>query len=103
MQTAADPGVGAGLIVFPDKGGPFPSPSDVPLGFVDAAQNTALDTRLGVGLSLGTPTEDALNGGYGELEAFVPETPLLTRPHPRPTSATSRSIRRSRRPPAICS
>jgi hypothetical protein len=29
-------------------------------------------------LSLGTSTEDALNGGYGELEAFVPKAPLLT-------------------------
>jgi von Willebrand factor type A domain len=78
MKTAADPGVAAGLIIFPDKGGPFPSASDVPLAFVDATQNTALATRLMAGLALGTPTEAALTGGYTELEGFQPKAPLLT-------------------------
>ncbi len=77
MQTAADPGVAAGLIVFPASGGPYPASGDVPLAFVDAKQDAALDTRLMSGLALGTPTESAMQGGYGELETFQPEAPLL--------------------------
>jgi hypothetical protein len=77
MQAAADPGVAAGLIIFPDTGGPYPSAADVPLGFVDAAKNMALTTRLGAGTALGTPTQAAVMGGYGELEAFQPKSPLL--------------------------
>jgi hypothetical protein len=78
MKTAADPGVGAGLIVFPAGGSPYPGSGDVPLGFVDAAQNAALDTRLMTSLVIGTPTEAAMTGGYGELEGFTPKAPLLT-------------------------
>jgi hypothetical protein len=76
MKTAADPGVAAGLIVFPAAGGPFPAAGDVPLGFVDAAQAGALDARLMTALALGTPTNDAMTGGYGELEAFQAKAPL---------------------------
>jgi hypothetical protein len=77
MKAAADPGVAAGLIIFPSTGGPYPSSSDVPLAFVDAAQDAALDTRLMSGLAFLTPTEAALTGGYTELGGFQPKPPLL--------------------------
>jgi hypothetical protein len=84
MSAAADPGVGAGLIVFsdtmdPTKGaGPYPSSADVSVGYVSAAQNTALATRLSGQPMSGTPTETAITGGYGELENFQPKTPLAS-------------------------
>jgi hypothetical protein len=76
MQAAADPSIAAGLILFPDKGGPYPSSADVPVAYVSAAQASALDTRLGAGLALGTPTQAAIQGGYSELETFQPKAPL---------------------------
>jgi hypothetical protein len=82
MSAAADPGVGAGLIVFSDTmdstagAGPYPSPSDVSVAYVSAAQNTALATRLSGQPMSGTPTETALTGGYTELESFTPKSPL---------------------------
>jgi hypothetical protein len=83
MKTQADTGVGVGLIVFSDTkdktnaSGPYPEPGiDVPINFVGAAQQSALDTRLGGQPSRGTPTGTALKGGYGELETYVPLTPL---------------------------
>jgi hypothetical protein len=84
MQTKADPGVGAGLIVFSDSldqtgaSGPYPEPGiDVPIAFVNASQDTALHTRLSGTPSSRTPTHAALTGGYSELEAFTPSSPLL--------------------------
>jgi hypothetical protein len=79
MKTAADPGIAAGLILFPggeSATGPYPTAADVPLAFVSAAQAAALDGRFDAGLALGTPTEAALEGAYGELEAFQPKSPL---------------------------
>jgi hypothetical protein len=76
MQAAADPSIAAGLILFPDKGGPYPSSADVPVAYVSAAQASALNTRLGAGLALGTPTQAAIQGGYTELETFTPKAPL---------------------------
>jgi hypothetical protein len=82
MEKTADPGVGAGLVVFSDTmdstagAGPYPSSADVPLGYVSAAQNTALAARLGGQPMSGTPTQTALNGGYMELEQFTPKAPL---------------------------
>src|SRR6185312_11038933 len=77
MQTAADPGVAAGLIIFPNTTGTYPGTDDVPIAFVSSAQNTALATRLGTQLRLGTPTQGALTGGYTALEDFTPASPLL--------------------------
>ncbi len=83
MQAKADPGVGVGLIVFSDTqdatfgSGPYPeSGVDVPIGFVGAAQTSALDNRLAGGPQAGTPTGTVLQGGYGELEGYTPLTPL---------------------------
>jgi hypothetical protein len=82
MQQTADPGVGAGLIVFSDTmdstagAGPYPASSDIPVSYVSAAQNAALAARLGGQPMSGTPTETALNGGYMELEQFSPKAPL---------------------------
>ncbi len=78
MQSAADPGVAVGLILFPGSGGPYPASADVPIAFVSAAQASALSARLAAGLSLGTPTHAALMGGYSELESFQPMAPLET-------------------------
>jgi hypothetical protein len=56
--------------------GPYPGNSDVSIAFVDAAQPTSLDSRL-CGMPMNsTPTESALIGGYGELEAFQAQAPL---------------------------
>ncbi len=82
MQTKADPGVGVGLIVFSDTldkthaNGPYPSAADVPINFVGAAQDSALNNRLGGQPGSDTPTGTALKGGYGELESYTATTPL---------------------------
>lgn len=83
MQMKADTGVGVGLIVFSDTldkthaKGPYPEPGiDVPINFVGAAQDAALNARLSGKPSGDTPTGTALTGGYGELETYVPMTPL---------------------------
>jgi hypothetical protein len=84
MSAAADPGRAAGLVVFSDTldmstgKGPYPTPADVPMAYVSAAQNTALDQRLSgqPGGGGGTPTETALTGGYGALETFQAKAPL---------------------------
>ena len=83
MNKAADPGIGAGLIVFSDSNdntdgiGPYPEPGiDVPVAFVSASQLSALNGRLSGMPSNGTPTYTAMSGGYKELEAFTPMTPL---------------------------
>ncbi len=84
MKTAADTGVAAGLIVFSDSNdsttgsGPYPGSSDISIAFVDAAQQTSLDNRLSGMPMNSTPTESALTGGYGELEAFQAQAPLQT-------------------------
>jgi von Willebrand factor type A domain len=83
MEMAADPGVAAGLIVFSDSldstagGGPYPSSADVPVAYVSSTQQMSLDGRLMGQPTNGTPTHSALMGGYGELEAFSPMSPLL--------------------------
>jgi hypothetical protein len=82
MEMSADPGVAAGLIVFSDTldpttgTGPYPSSVDVPIGFVSAAQQAALDKRLTGDAQNSTPTHAALTGGYGELDKFVATAPL---------------------------
>ena len=82
MKTKADTGVGVGLIVFSDTldkthaSGPYPSSVDVPINFVGAAQDTALNNRLGGQPGSDTPTGTALKGGYGELETYTPMTPI---------------------------
>ncbi len=82
METAADTGVAAGLVVFSDTNdstmgaGPYPGSSDVSIAFVSAAQQMALDNRLSGMPMNSTPTESALTGGYGELEGFQAQAPL---------------------------
>src|SRR6202035_2405659 len=83
MERQADPGVGVGLIVFSDTYdltfayGPYPEGFDVPVDFVGAAQVVALNTRLSGQPEGDTPTGTALQGGYGELESYVPTASLL--------------------------
>ncbi len=82
MQSAADTGVAAGLIVFSDSndsttgGGPYPSMTDVPVAFVDMAHQSALAMRLSGMPQSGTPTHAALTGGYGDLESYVAKSPV---------------------------
>lgn len=82
MESAADTGIAAGLIVFSDSndsttgGGPYPSMSDVPVAFVDMAHQAALAKRLSGMPQSGTPTHAALTGGYGELEAYQAQSPV---------------------------
>ncbi len=82
METAADTGVAAGLVVFSDTNdstmgaGPYPGSTDVSIAFVSAAQQMALDNRLSGMPRNSTPTESALTGGYGELEGFQAQAPL---------------------------
>ncbi|MGH7438534.1 MAG: vWA domain-containing protein [Polyangiaceae bacterium] len=76
MSMSADNGLAAGLIIFSDTmdstagAGPYPSSADVPLGLVNAAQNTKLAGRLSGNPMSGTPTQTAMTGGYTELESF---------------------------------
>jgi len=82
METAADTGVAAGLVVFSDTNdstmgaGPYPGSSDVSIAFVSAAQQMALDNRLSGMPRSSTPTQSALTGGYGEIEGFQAQAPL---------------------------
>ncbi len=80
-----DTGIGAGLIVFSDTmdqsintgPGPYPEPGiDIPIGYVNAAQDSALDQRMSGSPGSSTPTYNALQGGYGELGSFTPSAPL---------------------------
>ena len=86
MQTSNDPGVGAGLIVFSDSkdpnlntGGGYPSAIDIPVASIDQAQLAKLIGRTAAPdlPQSNTPTGRALAGGYGELAAFQPASPLL--------------------------
>ena len=87
FQMTADPGFGAGLIVFSDSKdgtcggglfgggctGPYPEGAiDVPIAFVDAAHAGALKARISDpnGAKGDTPTGAATSGGWGELEGF---------------------------------
>jgi len=82
MQKAADPGVGAGMIVFSDTNdstmgsGPYPSSADVPIAFIDANQQAALSKRISGSPNNSTPTHAALTGGYTVLEGFQAKAPL---------------------------
>jgi hypothetical protein len=80
-----DPGISAGLIVFADTmdmtlttgPGPYPEPGiDVPMGYVDTTQDTAFNTRLSGMPNSNTPTYWAMQGGYGELESYMPMAPV---------------------------
>ena len=86
MQKKADPGVGAGLIVYSDTsdpnlntGGDYPSKVDVPISFVTQAQLGSLIKRTAppVAPKSNTPTGRALLGAYTELTALMPGAPLL--------------------------
>jgi hypothetical protein len=85
MAAKADPGVGAGLIVFSDSDDPnlnvdgtYPTSRDVPLAFVDQAQLAKLVNRTAppVAPQSNTPTGRALTGGYAELSRLSPGAPL---------------------------
>ncbi len=86
MQKKADPGVGAGLIVYSDTtdpnlntGGDYPSKVDVPISFVSQAQLGSLIKRTAppVAPKSNTPTGRALLGAYTELTSLAPGAPLL--------------------------
>jgi hypothetical protein len=85
MSFENDPGIAAGLIVFADTmdmtlntgPGPYPEPGiDVPMGYVDATQDMGFNTRLSGMPKSNTPTFYAMQGGYGELEAYAPMAPV---------------------------
>jgi hypothetical protein len=85
MSFESDPGIAAGLIVFADTmdmtlntgPGPYPEPGiDVPIGYVDTTQDMAFTTRLSGMPKSNTPTYYALQGGYGELENYMPMSPV---------------------------
>ena len=74
-----------GLIIFADANdmtlntgpGPYPESIDVPIGYVDMNHDNALNTRLTSTMpDHATPTVYAMRGGFGEMEAFTPTTPL---------------------------
>ena len=78
-------GIAAGLLVFSDSmdqttnsgPGPYPEPGiDVPIGYVSATQDTALDQRMSGSPNSNTPTYYALQGGYGELGSYSPAAPV---------------------------
>jgi hypothetical protein len=82
LESAADPGIAAGLIVFSDTtdptggSGPYPSSADVPIAAMSTAHLNLLDQRLSSMPSNVTPTHAALLGGYGELARFAPAATL---------------------------
>jgi hypothetical protein len=83
IQSKADMGLGVGLIVFSDSqdstfgSGPYPETGvDIPIAYVSSTQDTSLSNRLSGMPQAGTPTQAALTGGYGELEAFMAQSPL---------------------------
>jgi len=87
MESKADQGIGAGLIVFSDSTDPnlnvdgtYPTARDVPIAFVDQAHLAKLTERTAppVAPQSNTPTGRALTGGYAELSALQPLPPLLS-------------------------
>lgn len=88
VAAKQDRTVGLGMIVFADKKdptgatdgnyGPYPTSADIPIGYVDAAQASALKERLNTTPSGLTPTQPALEGGYNALRNFKPQAPLQT-------------------------
>ena len=81
---SGDPNVAMGLIVFADEedgtfgSGPYPGPTDVPIAFVDDAQNARLHQRIdGTQPKGGTPTLRALHGAYKTLDGYAPAPPTL--------------------------
>ena len=83
MKTAADPSLGVGMIVFSDTldstngSGPYPSPKDIGIAYVEQGQHDALRARVDTAQAgNGSPNLLALTAGYRILENFVPGSPL---------------------------
>jgi hypothetical protein len=83
-----NPAIGLGLTVFGDANdttitdttaGPYPTKTDVPVGFVTPAQHLALRQRIDLSApNLGTPTYEVMSGVFPVMETFVPQAPLRT-------------------------
>ncbi len=79
IATAADTNEGVGLILFPadsSESGPYPGTKDVFVNYVDAAQLSSLNARISASTTGSTPTWEAMNGAYGELQNLVVAAPL---------------------------
>jgi Mg-chelatase subunit ChlD len=79
IHDAADTNEGAGLILFPADGsetGPYPGTKDVFVNYVNDGQLAALNKRISDSTTGSTPTWEAMNGAYGELQNLVVAAPL---------------------------
>ncbi len=73
--TVINAKVGVGMIYFGPSGS-YPQAADVFPGLVDGAQLAKLVARVNAFPDGGTPTYEALLGGYSALDNFVPFPPL---------------------------
>ena len=79
IHDAADTNEGVGLILFPADGsesGPYPGTKDVFVNYVNDGQLASLNTRVSAAVTGSTPTWEAMNGAYGELQNLVVAAPL---------------------------
>jgi hypothetical protein len=88
ILTQNDTALGVGLIGFEDSNDKactgiifptckYPSSADVPIAFVDKAQHDKLRARIDTANAAGgTPTQLALTGAYGSIDAFTPSGKL---------------------------
>ena len=79
IHDSMDSNIGVGLILFPADGnesGPYPGGKDVFVNYVNDPQLAALITRVSDPTAGSTPTWEAMNGAYSELENLVVGDPL---------------------------
>jgi hypothetical protein len=80
IHDQMDQNEGVGLILFPCDGtsesGPYPGAKDVFVNYVNDAQLMALNTRISAPTAGSTPTWEAMNGAYSELQNLVVADPL---------------------------
>jgi hypothetical protein len=79
IHDAMDTNEGVGLILFPADGsesGPYPGTKDVFVNYVNDSQLAALNKRISDPVTGSTPTWEAMNGAYSELENLVVADPL---------------------------
>lgn len=79
IHDAKDTNEGVGLILFPADGsesGPYPGARDVFVNYVDDAQLASLNKRISDPTAGSTPTWEAMNGAYKELQNLIVAAPL---------------------------
>lgn len=78
LEAKPDPSMAVGMYLFSSTTQKSASKVDVPISFVDAAQASALRTRLAPPIfpNSGTPLYTAINGQLAILKSYTPSAPV---------------------------